>query len=457
MALLNQTARQYYEGPDGVQNSGDENYGSYQFTSLEHIIDQFIIAYVGEDNLIPKIKRNIVSFHAQRALQELSFDTFKSCKSMELEVPNTLQLPLPQDYVNYIRVCSIDNNGIQRVLQPASKTGNPKSFQQNSDGSLKFESNTFQATANAEFEEYGITASGQTAAFDGDGNIKSANPLLQFEKETRIALKNTSGYQSKYEANYGPSSGAGLHHMLINFFTASHDIEVGMRVYGPGIQPNTTVKTVGDTTNSNYPGMGITLTNPQYEKWLLDGQPTPVNPGAPTLTSVNPAYYTTAELIFVNLNKKSDTITKYQSHVDLENINEFDYDDFIDSRFGPNGQRYGIDPQYAQINGSYYIDCDSGIINFSSSIVGETIVLEYISDSLGTEEEMKVHKFAEEAMYKCIAHAIMSTRANVPEYLVNRFKKEKFASTRTAKLRLSNLKIEELTQVLRGKSKIIKH
>jgi hypothetical protein len=51
----------------------------------------------------------------------------------------------------------------------------------------------------------------------------------------------------------------------------------------------------------------------------------------------------------------------------------------------------------------------------------------------------------------------MSTRANVPEYLVNRFKKEKFASTRTAKLRLSNLKIEELTQVLRGKSKIIKH
>ena len=70
---------------------------------------------------------------------------------------------------------------------------------------------------------------------------------------------------------------------------------------------------------------------------------------------------------------------------------------------------------------------------------------------------MKVHKFAEEAMYKCIAHAIMSTRANVPEYLVNRFKKEKFASTRTAKLRLSNLKIEELTQVLRGKSKIIKH
>ena len=70
---------------------------------------------------------------------------------------------------------------------------------------------------------------------------------------------------------------------------------------------------------------------------------------------------------------------------------------------------------------------------------------------------MIVHKFAEEAMYKCIAYAIMSTRANVQEYIVNRFRKEKFAAVRKAKLRLSNLKLEELTQILRGKSKQIKH
>jgi len=70
---------------------------------------------------------------------------------------------------------------------------------------------------------------------------------------------------------------------------------------------------------------------------------------------------------------------------------------------------------------------------------------------------MQVHKFAEEAMYKCIAHAVMSSKANVPEYQVQRFKKERFAAIRTAKLRLSNLKLEELTQILRGKSKQIKH
>ena len=70
---------------------------------------------------------------------------------------------------------------------------------------------------------------------------------------------------------------------------------------------------------------------------------------------------------------------------------------------------------------------------------------------------MKVHKFAEQAMYSHIAFAILSTRNNVQEYIVQRFKKQRFADTRKAKLRLSNLKIEELTQIMRGKSKFIKH
>ena len=101
MGLLNQTQKNQYS------TASPDVFGEYQFTSLENIIDQFIIAYVGEQKIISKISRTDVAFHAQRALQELSFDTFKSCKSMELEVPNTLSLPLPQDYVNYVKGANI--------------------------------------------------------------------------------------------------------------------------------------------------------------------------------------------------------------------------------------------------------------------------------------------------------------------------------------------------------------
>ena len=60
-------------------------------------------------------------------------------------------------------------------------------------------------------------------------------------------------------------------------------------------------------------------------------------------------------------------------------------------------------------------------------------------------------------MYKWIAYGILSTRMDTPEYIINRFKKEKIAETRKAKLRLSNIKLEEITQILRGRSKQIKH
>ena len=70
---------------------------------------------------------------------------------------------------------------------------------------------------------------------------------------------------------------------------------------------------------------------------------------------------------------------------------------------------------------------------------------------------MQVHKFAEEAMYKWIAYGCLISRIGIPEYVIARFKKEKFAETRKAKLRLSNIKLEEITQIFRGKSKQIKH
>ena len=279
---------------------GGTDLGNYQFTSLDEVITQFIIAYVGEDKIISKIKRTDVAFHASRALQELSFDTFKSVKAFELLVPSTLILPLPKDYVNYVKIVSVDSAGIEHIIYPAIKTSNPQAPTQNADGSFSFSDNSLQFATNS-------------------------------------------------------------------------------------------------TTWDNF--------------------------------STN----TSAEL----------------------QQNDFDYDDEI---FDDNqGQRYGIDPQHAQVNGSYYIDELKGNIHFSSNLNGKKIIFKYISDSLGSTSEMKVHKFAEEAMYKYIAHAILATRANTPEYLVQRFKREAFAAKRQAKLRLSNIKLEEITQILRGKSKHIKH
>lgn len=124
---------------------------------------------------------------------------------------------------------------------------------------------------------------------------------------------------------------------------------------------------------------------------------------------------------------------------------------------GNTGQRYGLDPQYMQSNGVFFIDPIQGLIRFSSDMVNRIVTLKYVSDGLATDEEMVIHKLAEEALYKYIAYAVLSVRPNIPEYVVQRFKKESSAAKRNAKLRLSNIKLEEITQIMRGKSKQIKH
>ena len=126
MALLrNQTQKAYYQGDD---------LGNYQFTKLIDIINQFMFAYVGENKIIPKISRADIAFHAQRAMQELSFDTFKSIKSHQIDIPASLKMVLPHDYVNYTKISWADTSGIKHPIYPTKHTNNPFEIRQKDDG-----------------------------------------------------------------------------------------------------------------------------------------------------------------------------------------------------------------------------------------------------------------------------------------------------------------------------------
>jgi len=285
-----------------VQVNAEDKLGGYQHITLADVVNNFMISYVGEEKIIPKIKRSNVLFFAQRAIQELSYDTLRSEKSQEIEVPTSLEMKLPHDYVNYIKLTWVDNGGTERVIMPAIKTSNPGALLQDSNYDYLFDSN---------------------------GRLLEAN-----ESETWKKFK---------------KQGSG-----------------------------------NETMNDSY----------------------------------------------------------------MENIEDFQV---------LHGKRYGSSPEHMNANGSFFIDNTKGKIFFSGHLSSKIITLKYISDGVATAEEKIIHKFAEEAMYKSIAHAVLSTRSNTPEYMVNRFKRERFAAVRQAKLRLSNLKIEELSQTLRGKSKWIKH
>ena len=154
----------------------------------------------------------------------------------------------------------------------------------------------------------------------------------------------------------------------------------------------------------------------------------------------------------------STTLTRFQES-SSDNVQRYTIDN-LEEGYGYNvdfGKRYGLNPQLATKTGFFVIDSNTGVISFSSDLKNKTLILKYISDGLFADGDMRIHKFAEEAIYKFIAHGIITAKSNVPEYQVNRLKKEKRAAIRSAKLRLANISIEDLTQIMRGKSQQIKH
>lgn len=130
---------------------------------------------------------------------------------------------------------------------------------------------------------------------------------------------------------------------------------------------------------------------------------------------------------------------------------------FCNEGFSPNR-----DASRIFANGRYNINKQEGIIQFGSEVNGKEIVLEYISDGLFTgaegrlEKDIRVHKFAEDAMISYIYFELIKQRRNVPANEKARARKEYYNHRRLCKLRINTLRKEEILQSFRKASTWIK-
>lgn len=303
------TDYQYYE--NGGNQPEDTNWGSYQYVSLNDIVNNFMTMYVGNDKLINNAERYNVLFHAKRAVQELNYDSLKEIKILELSVCDTLRFVLPPDYVNWVRI-SMYKNGTLLPLSENIQTNWSDAYLQDNDCRI---------------------------LFDQDGNIlKPENSTLDVDRITGSKKSIYLNQQSPYNGQEG-------------YF---------------------------------YNGL-----------WY------------------------------------------------------FQY---------PVGARYGLNTETANSNPTFKINKKAGVINFSSDVAGELIVLEYVSDGMenGDDSEISVNKLFEEFIYSYMKYVILSSKYGIQEYIINRSRKEKSALLRNAKLRLSNIHPGRLLMNLRGQNKWIK-
>lgn len=128
MAYL--TPFEYYEN--------QENWGSYQYVSLENIVTNYMAMYSGNNKLINNEERFQVVFHAKRAIQELNYDSLKQVKVLELDVCSQLRFILPHDFVNWVRI-SMYKDGMLYPLSENIQVQSSDAYLQDNDCNILFD------------------------------------------------------------------------------------------------------------------------------------------------------------------------------------------------------------------------------------------------------------------------------------------------------------------------------
>ena len=359
MGLLNETQQEYYQG---------NSFGGYQFISLNDVIDNFTATFVGEGKILQNVLRGDISFHAHRALAELSFDTFKSCKSQEIEVPPHLTMRLPQDYVNYVKLVWSDGAGIEHIIYPASKTSNPLPIEQRDDGDYMISATatmvvgTGMTTGIALDKEYKNILPGMTFnSFSMDNQVLTGSSPMETKiwKVRHIAgittlylTQNTYGFNGTETVNItpgstpppGPFTSGWVHPTAVPQGLLSiqlDSIHVVSSVTYVASEYRITASSSSDTTDIK-PGMLVSSDQQIFGSGsgeeafpfgtrvvAVDG--TNISVDKPAIDSV-----TAAQVVFIDIDKVSDTWSKYKSATPSEN-----QDDYQDDTYWPAaGERY---------------------------------------------------------------------------------------------------------------------
>jgi len=136
MAYLSQY--EYYDNNGSTPQ--DANWGSYQYVSLDDVVNNFLLMYSGNHSLVNNEERYKVIFHAKRAIQELNYDAFKEIKVLELSVADSLRYVLPSDYVNWVRI-SLYKDGWLRPLTENIQILSANAYLQDQQGNILFDQN----------------------------------------------------------------------------------------------------------------------------------------------------------------------------------------------------------------------------------------------------------------------------------------------------------------------------
>lgn len=130
--------------------SSQDNWGNYQFRTLKDFVDEFMIETTDEDSYLSNVPRSKIVTQAVAGIRVLNREIKKTVKAVEMSVGPEMYLILPQDYVDWVRVSVIDQQGHLQPLNINVRINRAIGYLQDDNGEILFDEQGYilQADAN---------------------------------------------------------------------------------------------------------------------------------------------------------------------------------------------------------------------------------------------------------------------------------------------------------------------
>jgi len=138
--------QEYYEN--------EENHGSYSYVTLEEMVLNFIANYTGDGFLIVNPSRSRVIYQFKQGIKKFSLNALREVKARELELGDTLDIILPPDYFNWVRISYVNpDSGDLMVLSENTKAPMATAYLQDHNADILFDDNGFILEGSTYFSE----------------------------------------------------------------------------------------------------------------------------------------------------------------------------------------------------------------------------------------------------------------------------------------------------------------
>lgn len=141
--------------------SNQEFQGEFVYETLENLVNNYWDNFTGDNKILGQIARRQILFWMKKGIQQFSMNALREIKAVELELTDNLDIILPPDYLQYVRISWLDiKTGEFRPLSENKRLVLATSYLQDHQANILFDDqgNILEGTTATELINNGLPA-----------------------------------------------------------------------------------------------------------------------------------------------------------------------------------------------------------------------------------------------------------------------------------------------------------